>query len=140
MLCRVGRLRLCDYMIMLNSTKIKKIKWEFFVERKYSPFSLSINSFLGNRNELKKVLDCNVKDAFLYYDSMCYVPENTTKIIADAQIKNVKNKDYGFLWNMATGCEVSGEQLLLFTKNKLKGERYFKNLNNAYYENAFCKD
>src|SRR5438874_322869 len=87
---------------------MKRDKWEFLVERKYLPFSISLNGYLNSKKELDKITPFQIKDAFLYAHDELYVPKDSTKTV----VHEAEKQGQPFLRNIAGLCSKRGAGLM----------------------------
>ena len=97
---------------------IKKLKWEYLVNRNYAVFPISLTSYWIEKY-LERILPIKVKDCFAYYKSDIYCFFGNKKKVADTQVNLFNKKGVKFLWDMANRCEREGKKFIKSTEGLL---------------------
>jgi len=94
--------------------KIPKKQWDWYVERRYLPFSISINCYFNSPKGAKLIastIDFK-EDYFTIWKDNCYIPTKVKEIIGDYQLKGLKEQGPEFMWKITKKCEQEGETLI----------------------------
>ena len=92
--------------------KIPKKEWLLFVERRYLPFSISLNMYICNKKELHKVVPIQMRDYFAIFKDGCYFPVEMPKSASEYQIKEFEKQGAKFLEGVAKKCIKKGSELI----------------------------
>lgn len=117
--------------------KVPKKEWLLFVERRYLPFSISLNMYITNKKELFKVAPIKMRDYFAIFKDGCYFAVEMPKNSAEYQIKQFQKQGAKFLFEMAKKCMKKGEELIEIIKMLAKQE--FTSLNTEKLAQLFLK-